>query len=85
VPTYVANQKYEAPQKMPGEYRSGATVGTNKMGLTYGDLQPYSKCKIKYPGNWKKVKGHMVYSDKTWCIPTRLDNTVPFLSELNCM
>ena len=66
VPTYVANQKYEAPQKIPGEYRAGATVGTNKMGLTYGDLQPYSKCKIKYPGNWRKVKGHMVYSDAGW-------------------
>ena len=60
------NPQYEPPQKMPGEYREGAPVGTNKKGLVYGDLRPYSKCKIKYRGNWRKMKGQMVYSDMGW-------------------
>lgn len=63
----------DPPQAIPGQYKQGAVVGTNKMGLTYGDLRPYSKCRIQYRGEWRHMKGQRVgdqgYSDgQNWSV-----------------
>lgn len=37
--------------------KTGEIVGTNKAGLRYGDLGPYSKCKIVHRGKWVQNSG----------------------------
>ena len=42
----------ETRQRITQIPKQGDVIGTNKAGLKFGDLKPYSKCKIKHRGTW---------------------------------